>query len=36
MVYLLFVGRTRRITQYAAKTADIDPDSSRLLLGYFL
>ena len=25
--YLLFVGRTRRITQYAAAlTADIDPD----------
>ena len=35
--YLLFCGRTRKMTQYAATAvADIDPDSARLLLGYFL
>ena len=31
--YLLFVGRTRRITQYAAvATADIDPDGARFFV----
>ena len=35
--YLLFVDRTRQMTQYAATAvADIDPDSARRLLGYFL
>jgi hypothetical protein len=30
MGYLLFCGRTRKITQYAAaRTADIDPDGAR-------
>ena len=29
--YLLFCGRTRKMTQYAAvATADIDPDGTRL------